>query len=112
MSSRLGGGFWVELQRLGRNDAVAGLLFELGSLGLDGLPLLALKVGQVLHVLLVCIGLAVCGQLYVVPLLGRIGLSLERLFTCRVQLLPSVADELGDLCKRQVLVLDLFSNLI
>jgi len=59
-----------------------------------------------------CICLAVCGQLYVIPFLRRICLSLKRLFTCRVQLLPSIADEFGDLCKGQVLVLNLFSDLV
>jgi hypothetical protein len=67
--------------------------------------MLALEVGQVLHVLLVCIGLAVCRQLYVVPLFGRIGLCFKWLFTGGVQLLPFVANEFGDLGKGQVLVL-------
>ena len=72
--------------------------------------MLALEVRQVLHILLVCIGLAVCRQLYVIPLFGRVGLCLKWLFTGGVQLLPFVANEFGDLSKGQILVLYLLPH--
>ena len=71
--------------------------------------MLGFEVGEVLGILLVRVGFLVCGQLYVVPLFGRVGLGFVWLFAFRVQLLPSVADELGDLSERQVLILDLFT---
>jgi hypothetical protein len=95
-----------------RNYAAARLGLKLRSLCLGHLPVFGLEIGKVRHILLVFIRLAVHRQLDVVFLLGGTCLGLEWLLASWIQLLPSVSNQFGYLCKRKVLVFHLFPDFI
>jgi hypothetical protein len=70
------------------------------------------EIAEVLTIFQVGIGLLVGGQLDIIPLLCSIGLRFKWLLACRIQLLPSVTDQLRNLGEGEVLLFDLFPDLV
>lgn len=70
------------------------------------------ELGEVLHVVFVCICFTICRELDIILFLVRVGLCLERILLDGVQLLPAVADKFGYLGEGKVLVLDFLTDFV
>jgi hypothetical protein len=98
--------------RLGGKTTSTGLLVQPWSFRLGGASVLGLELCQVLHVLLVLVGLLIHGQLDVVSLFSRVCLRFEGLFAIRIQLLPPLSNKLGNLGEGEVQVFHFFTNFV